>query len=77
MAGEYLFVMEDQIKDLKPFRWICLNSNTLEEAFRDAMRLRNVSSEAATAFYEKYNPTGELSAMQSFEVFYKEVRNEN
>jgi len=52
-------------------------SKDFEEAYSKAKQIKDVSSEVATAFYEKYNPEGKLSMEKSFRKFYDEHKKDD
>jgi len=56
------------------FANIVKSSKTMEEAFKYVSQIKDVPSEIAWKFKEKYDPTNILSPRLAFMRFYKDVK---
>jgi hypothetical protein len=63
--------------ELKKFKDIILESKDFNSAFAKARLIKNVSSETANYFSEKYNPTDKLSMEEAFNKMYNEVKSDS
>lgn len=63
-----------KITNIAPLEKIVKESKNVKEAFDKIRQIKNVSSETAKQFSEKYNPDNNLTMMDSFERFYNDVK---
>lgn len=63
-----------KITNVAPLEKIVKESKTVKEAFDKIRQVKNVSSETARQFREKYDPENNLTMMDSFERFYNDVK---